>query len=542
MSERAHDVRRRRRPVGLAAWLLLCLALALWARISEPGGDRGLVNVLTMLAAVLAALGVYLWFVLASGRGRRVRGAVLLGVPALLVAAGYLVRIEGVSGDIVPEFRWRSGARPAPAPPPETAPTEAAPVDLARTTPADFPGFLGAGRDGRVDVRLDPDWEARPPECLWRAPIGAGWSGFAVVNGWAVTMEERPSQVPGVEGEELTSCRNVTTGELAWTRAAPGHFTHFLGGPGPRATPTIAGGRVYTLGALGRLSCLDGATGRVLWEKDLLAEYGVTPEDERANVQYGRANSPLVVGEMLVVPAGGNAGARQAGLAAFDARTGAPLWEGPPRQISFSSPRLATLAGVEQLLIVNEDTLSGHDPASGRLLWEHPWPGVTSANANVSQAVPVPPDRVFVSKGYGGGAALLRLVPLGNGGFEVRELWHDPRVLRTKLSNVVVHAGFVYGLDDGTLECVELESGRRVWKEGRYGHGQLLLAGEHLLVVSEDGEVLLLAPRPERPDAVLGRFQALHGKTWNNPALYREFLVVRNAEEAAVWRLPLGGG
>ena len=137
------------------------------------------------------------------------------------------------------------------------------------------------------------------------------------------------------------------------------------------------------------------------------------------------------------------------------------------------------------------------------------------------------------------GALLVELVARADGTFDVRELWRDKRILRTKFTNVVLHGGHAYGLDEGILECVELASGRVLWKEGRYGHGQILLAGELLLVVAEEGEVLLIAARPDRANEVLGRFQALEGKTWNNPALAGELLVVRNAEEMAVWRLAL---
>ncbi len=525
--------RRRRAPLGLWLWLLLCLGLAVWVRYADPAGDRGIAHLLTALAFALAALVLFPWFVLRSGFSRRSRLGTLVAVVGGAAAFVALVRIEGVSGELVPSLTWRLGgggdaARLVPS-------ASRASVDLRSTTPFDFPGFLGARRAATVTgVALERDWRRHPPELLWRRAIGAGWSGFAVVNGWAATMEQ-------LCDDEVVSLQSIETGALAWTRGASGHYRHFMGGEGPRSTPTIDGGLVYALGALGRLSCLEGATGRVLWERDLLADQGVTAEEERANVQYGRANSPLVAGERLIVPAGGNPGKRQAGLVAYDKRTGAILWESAPRQVSYSSPVLATLAGVEQVLIVNEDSLSGHDPATGRMLWEHPWPGSSSANASVSQAVPVSQDRVLVSKGYGGGALCLRLVPRDDGSFATEELWRDGRLLRTKFTNVVIHEGFVYGLDDGMLECVALETGERAWKEGRYGHGQILLAGDLLLVLAEEGEVLLVDPRPDRPNEVLGRFQALEGKTWSNPALYRDLLAVRNAEQAAVWRLSLRG-
>ena len=151
----------------------------------------------------------------------------------------------------------------------------------------------------------------------------------------------------------------------------------------------------------------------------------------------------------------------------------------------------------------------------------------------------VAPNRVFVSKGYGLGGALLELTPRTDGTMAVDEVWANARVLRTKFSNVTVYDGHIYGLSDGILECVDLETGERVWKHGRYHHGQILRVQDLLIVLSEDGEVFLVEATPERRDNVLGQFQALSGKTWNNFALYGPYLVVRNGEEAAVFRLPL---
>lgn len=525
-----------------ARWLLFLAGaplLFVGLRALDPVGDRGMANVLGFFAALLYALlwlGLFLW---RGGLDARGRVRLLAGLLAAGAIAALLVRVDGFHGDMIPILSWRAGPAPAAELPPDSAAARpdsasaaAGTVDLARTSAADFPGFLGPTRDGRVAVALAVDWTARPPRRLWRAPIGAGWSGFAVVNGWALTLEQAGD-------EELVSARSLATGAVAWTRRWRARYEHVLGGDGPRSTPAIAGGRVVVLGASGHLACLAGSDGTVLWEHELQAEYGVAPEEEAAWLQYGRANSPLVVGARVIVPVGGDPAVKQAGLVAFDLASGAVLWEGPGRAISYSSPALGVLGGGEQVLIVNEDTLSGHELATGRILWEHPWPGSSSGDANVSQAVPLEGERVFVSKGYGGGGLLLALERGVEGGFAVRELWHEPRILRTKFTNVVRHGGFLYGLDDGRLECVELASGQRRWKDGAYGHGQLLLAGEHLVVVSEEGEVLCVEASPERPNAVLGRFSALEGKCWGTPALAGAVLVLRNAEECAAWELPL---
>ena len=527
--------RARRRRHWPSWWYRLILALPLLTILYVRTGDvadQGLANVITFLLTLLFLLLAIPWLVFFSAYPRSIRFGLPLAGMAAIVLFFTLFTYRGVDGSLLPRFAFRYAGEPAPAGPAGSA-LAADGIDLRSAGADDFPGFLGADRSGVVSgVRPARDWNASPPQQLWRRPIGAGWSGFAVVNGYAVTMEQRGD-------DEVVSASSARTGEPVWSHAIPGRFTHPLGGVGPRSTPAIDDGRVYALGARGRLVCLDGATGRLLWEKDLLQEYGVTPEQEFENVQYGRSNSPLIAGDLLIIPAGGNPGERIASLAAFDKRTGEMIWEAGERQISFSSPRLATLAGVEQILIVNEDTMSGHDPATGTVLWETPWPGKTSANASASQAVPVPPDRVFVSKGYGEGSKLVRLSARPDGCCDVTEVWREPRVLRTKFTQVVIRGRHVYGLSDGTLECAALESGERIWKEGRYGHGQILGAGDLLLILSESGELSLVEPTPDEPNRVLGSIQALDGLTWNNLALAGDLLLVRNGHEAAAYRLPL---
>lgn len=524
--------KRRTPPPWLYLVLAAALASVLWMQLGDPLGDRGLANALSFIALASAALIGWLWLVLFSAHRPLVRAGVGLGTLGLLAAAASTLRIEGFSGTLIPSFGLRSAApRTFPASHEPAMETAASAVDLSTTTPADFPGFLGPARDGTVPgVRLARSWEDRPPELLWRRPVGAGWSGFAVVNGVAVTLEQRGTL-------ETVAAYDVRTGSPLWTHDHPGHFEHFLGGDGPRSTPTIDGGRVYALGVQGLLVCLDGTDGQLIWRHDLLEEFDMSPELEAKTVAYGRSNSPLVVGDLLIVPAGGNAEERQSGLVAYDKQDGVLRWRGPPRQISFASPTHTTLLGVDQILTVNEASVSGHDPADGRLLWEYAWPGTTATNASVSQAVPLAPDHVLVSKGYGGGAALLRLVPRNNG-FSAEPVWRERRSLRTKFTNVVVREGHAYGLSDGILECVDLEDGSRDWKEGRYGHGQLLLVDDLLLVLGEEGDLILVEARSDR-HVQLARISALEGKTWNNPALYGDILVVRNSTEAAAYRLPL---
>lgn len=413
-------------------------------------------------------------------------------------------------------------------------------VDLTTRGPLDFPQFLGPGRTASIDgVILDPNWAARPPVPVWRHPVGAAWSAFAIVNSYAVTLEQR--------GEyETVSLYSAESGTELWshrTRARYQNPEWPQAGIGPRSTPTIDEGRVYALGATGRLVCLDGANGALIWEHDLLAESGQTAETEQQYIPFGRSASPLVARNLVIVPVGGRPGhASLVSLAAFDKRTGKKVWTAGTRQISMSSPALMTLAGVEQIVVVNEDAVTGHDLETGTLLWEQAWEGNTQGPTNVAQAMPVSGNRFFVSRSYSGGSAVYEVSAATDGTLTTREVWKSSRVMRTRFTNVAIRDGHAYGLSDGILECINLENGQRVWKTGRYGHGQVLLVGDLVLVQTEDGEVVVVEASPRTGGEVLGRFAALEGTSWNNLALYGSLLLVRNASEAAAYRLPLAPG
>ncbi len=521
---------------GRIVWLLLLAAIGgiVWMQTADAFGDRGSANAFSMMLGFLAVVIWLLWFLLASGQAWWKR----LGLIAVLVALGYgfdtFYRFEDVSGNFIPSFVSRSAEAPDRLL--DRLRTAAGGgVDLQTTTAEDFPQFLGPGRDLKVDrVRLARDWETTAPAPVWRQGIGAGWSGFSVVNGYALTMEQRGE-------EELVTCYDAATGEVRWTHSTTARYEVAIAGTGPRATPTVHEGIVYTQGATGILVALDGATGEVVWQKDLLAEYGMSPEKEAVELPYGRSGSPLITGDLVIVPGGGPAGRPPVSLVAFDKRTGEKVWEGGDQQISCSSPAYAVLEGVPQILIVNESSASGHAAATGKVLWRHEREGRSNANANVSQAVAIPPNRVFLSKGYALGAELIELVPRGDGTFDTETVWQDSRVMRTKLTNVAIKDGYVYGLSDGILECIELATGERRWKGGRYKHGQILLVGDLLLVLAESGEMFLVEATPNAKNNVLGRFQAIEGKTWNNFALYGSKLLVRNGEEAACYEMPLAG-
>ena len=486
-----------------------------------------------MASTFLAVAVLLVWLAFRSGHSSAVRWTPLV---VMLAAGGAWIathRIDHVTGELglVWSLRWEKHPDQTLAIPRVTTSGHSVPLD--QTTEDDFPQFLGPTRTASIDrLSLARDWTKQPPRQLWEHSIGAGHSGFVVVNGFAVTMEQRGD-------EELVTCYDALTGDAKWSHAVNARHATVLGGIGPRSTPTINEGRVYALGATGVLRCLDGSNGKLLWTRDIMAECGTSVAEDLENVYWGRAASPLVVDNLVIVPGGGPNAGPWISLLAFDKVSGKLVWKGGNRQISYSSPAVAVLGGVRQIIIVNESSITGHDPLNGEVLWEHPFEGSSKRNANNSQVVPVGDDRLFVSKGYTGGATLFQVNRDDKGNWNADStIWMKTNVLKTKFTNVAVFHAFVYGLSDGILECAELNTGKRRWKKGHYGHGQILRVGDLLLVESEEGEIALVAASPDAFNE-LGRFEAIQGQTWNTLCLWGRHILVRNSEQAACWELPL---
>ncbi|MCZ6678621.1 MAG: PQQ-binding-like beta-propeller repeat protein, partial [Candidatus Poribacteria bacterium] len=235
-------------------------------------------------------------------------------------------------------------------------------------------------------------------------------------------------------------------------------------------------------------------------------------------------------GDLVVVSAGGPDGQS---LVAYHKDTGERVWSGGSDPAGYSSPQIATLADIPQILIFNRGNVVAHHPHTGQILWQHPWPNTEC----VAQPVPLPGDRVFVSTGYGISCKLFQIQRNENDSLQVSLVWETPR-LKAKFTNVVHRDGYIYGLDDGVLVCLDINDGQRKWKRGRYGHGQLILVDDLLLIQAESGDILLVEADPTEHKEV-ARFAALEGKTWNNPALAGPYLLVRNDREAACYELPL---
>jgi outer membrane protein assembly factor BamB len=456
--------------------------------------------------------------------GRRLsagpRRAVLAASILLACGAWALVRTGGITSNAGSELAWRwsqtaeerllalGGNEP-------TARALAPAATAAAETGADWPGFRGAERDGiaRGGVRIATDWKAQPPVELWRRPIGPGWSSFAVGGDRLYTQEQRGEH-------EVVACYSVTSGEPLWIHRDAARFYESNGGAGPRGTPALSGGRVYTLGATGILNALKADDGSVVWTRNAAAD------TKTKTPGWGYSGSPLVIDDLVVVAAGGT-------LAAYNRDTGEPRWFGPKADCCYSSPQRVTLGGVTQIVLMNGPGAVGVAPADGRVLWQYSLP---TGGRIVQPALTADGDLLLAQ---GEGADLYRVaVAQGEGGWKVEERWTSDG-LKPYFSDFVVHKGHAYGFDNGEIACIDLKDGAHRWDGGSYGSGQLVLLPEQdvLLVVSEQGELALVGATPER-FAELARFPAIKGKTWNHPVVAGVRLLVRNGEEMAAFRLP----
>ncbi|MCE9605015.1 MAG: PQQ-like beta-propeller repeat protein [Planctomycetia bacterium] len=393
--------------------------------------------------------------------------------------------------------------------------------------------FLGPGRNGIYTERhgkLARDWSKTPPREVWRKKVGEGCSSFAIAGKYGFTQEQTEDKA-----SEQVTCYDLTDGKLQWVHSDSPGYDWILGGLGPRATPTFHKGKLYALGSAGLLNCFDAATGNVLWSHNIVAEY------EAPTPQWGRSSSPLIVdtkahGEIVVVSAGGDQGRS---LVAYGIADGRPVWHAGDEPTGYATPQLVTLGGVPQIVIVNFQTVAGHDPETGAVLWKYTdWNG---SQPKVPQTIVVDDRRVFISAGYTVGCRMLEVTKEPSGEWKVDELW-KATTLKPKFMNPIARDGVVYGLDDGAfLVCVALSDGKLKWRSKRgadYGHGQVILVDDLLIVQSEKGDVALVEAEPNKFEE-LGRFTALpEGRTWNVPVLWGKYLLVRNNKEAACYELP----
>jgi hypothetical protein len=504
----------------LGALALMIVALFATSRLLHESIATGAMGMLfPILAVPVLSLAFVAWALISRRYSDRLRHVSM--VVTILVACGVwtLLRTGGFTGNFENDLKWRWSKTPEERLLAQGAnePVAGSPAPAAANKGVDWPGFRGPERDGVIrGVRIETNWSRLPPVQMWRQPIGPGWSSFAVHGDVLYTQEQRGD-------DEVVACYQLSTGEPVWRHRDAVRFWESNGGAGPRATPTLSNGRVYTFGATGVLNALDAANGTVAWTRNVAA-------DTKTKVPgWGFSSSPLVVGDVVIIAASGK-------LVGYDVASGNPRWFGPAHGGSYSSPHRLTIDGVTQILLLSAAGATSVTPDNGTLLWEYAWPGVT-----IVQPAFIAEGDILISTGSGGGGIGARRLAITRrpSGWTVQERW-SASGLKPYFNDLVVHKGHAYGFDGSILACMGLEDGKRKWKDGRYGNGQLALLFDQdvLLVLSEEGEVALVGANPDG-FSEHARFQAIAGKTWNHPVLVGDALLVRNSQEMAAFRLSL---
>jgi outer membrane protein assembly factor BamB len=477
------------------------------------------------IPSAIAAFALALVFVSRKLTFHRTTFAVL--VSFLVASFSALLKNEGAAGDFSFGYTWRW------APTSEEAflasrQTDVAPgseetSDVRQPTADSFkdpqwPGFRGPIRDGiqRGQV-FASDWNANPPTEKWRILVGPAWSSFAVADSFLVTQEQRGE-------EETVVCYDGESGREVWATEIQSRFFDALGGLGPRATPTIDNGNVYAMGAAGWLVKLSGDNGSLVWKKDLGELTGQKPP------MWGYSCSPVVHDGLVVVHA---AGPDDKGIVAFDTETGEVRWSVPANKDSYSSLHLTKFLGSEQLVFLGANGASFLDPTTGETILEHKF---EIMGYRAVQPAVVDADHLFFTNETDG-SRLIQLTKTDSG-LESTEVWTS-RDIKPDFNDFAIHKGHIYGFDGPMFVCVNLEDGKRTWKKGRYGKGQMILLADSnlVLVISEKGELVLLEANPSE-HRELFKIKALEGKTWNHPVVVGDRLYLRNATEAVCYELP----
>ncbi len=383
---------------------------------------------------------------------------------------------------------------------------------------ADWPQFLGPTRNGvSTETGLAASWDKNGPPVLWSVPVGEGYSAPAIVGDRLILFHRQGD-------EEVVECLDAATGRSRWKHASPTRYRDDFGkGDGPRSTPTIADGRVYTLGADGQLTCLELETGKKVWDRALNDDYQV-PKGF-----FGVATSPLVEGDLVLV----NVGSRQAGIVALAKDTGKEVWKATNHEASYSSPVAATIDGIRQVFFFTREGIVALDPKTGKVRFNLHFR--SRMNASVNAAAPVVAgDLVLFTASYGTGAVVLRIK---KDGFE--EVWKSDEVLSSHYNTPIVHDGFLYGSDGrqeqgARLRCVELATGKVRWTKDDFGCASMILADGKLFVLTEAGDLVLVRPTPEGYRE-LARATVLTGPCRADLALSNGRLYGRDNKKLVCW-------
>lgn len=481
--------------------------------VSIATANMGLMYI--MFAFPVVCIALVIWAALTKKATLKTRRVSMLLTIILTSGFWIFLRTDGMTGDAKHKLNWR-WAETSEERILEKTTGESL---LARTDSAliyiepEWPGFRGKDRNGIVHgLKISSDWSVSPPIELWRRPVGPGCSSMAIGGNYIYTHEQL--------GEyETVSCYTLTGGSPVWRHRDKARFYDSHAGPGPRSTPALANGRLYTLGGTGILNAIDATNGHLLWSRKAAEETGTEIRT------WGICGSPIYTDSLVIVSLSGR-------MAAYTSITGEQVWTGEDGGSGYSSPQLVTLCNVRQVLLMCETGLVSVDPATGKTIWSYSWP----LSDRVLQPAQIDGTDLLIDEEYKN----VKRIHISNDskGWKAGDVWTTPEI-KMLYNDFVVHKGYAYGFDGPSMACVNLANGKRTWRGERYRGFQILLADQDvILVLTEKGELALVSADPSK-FTELSRIQVLKGKTWNHPAISGDILVVRNSEEMAAYRLPV---
>ena len=384
-----------------------------------------------------------------------------------------------------------------------------------RDTSENWNQFRGPERNGHIPTQtVSIDW-TKPPKTRWSATCGLGHSSIITSGKLAITMEQDQDQ-------EILIARSFDDGAEIWRLAEKTKWHDMLSGTGPRSTPTLHNGKIYALFSNGRLSCVDASTGNVEWSIQVTPESYEFPE-------WGLAISPLIWNDMIILSLGGEKSA----VKAYSINSGEQVWQSEVAgKAVYLSPEVLRLLDEDHLIVSLVGKIVSLNPKNGKTLWEKPWK-IFMNNAQIVQPIAVSNDSILLAAGYGKGAECFTIArDEESKKYRVQSSWKS-KDLKAKFSNPILKDGYLYGLSENLLVCLEAKTGKLMWRGKKYSYGRILLVDQKLLILGHSGVLSVIDATPEEFREISSRQLLSDARCWNGPAFVNGYLLARNGEQIA---------
>ena len=379
----------------------------------------------------------------------------------------------------------------------------------------DWNQFRGPERNGHIPTtNLPVDWKSSP-KTRWSTSCGSGHSSIVTHGNLVITIEQ-------VGEQESLIARNLEDGTEAWKVTEPTKWHDMLSGTGPRSTPTIHDGKIYSLFSNGLLACVEASNGSVNWRIKTIPDDYDFPD-------WGLSISPLIWNDMIILNLGGETSAAKA----YSLDTGKEIWSSEiAGKGVYLSPEILTILNEEHLIIALEGKIASLNPSNGETLWTKPWK-IFMNNAQIVQPIQASKNSFILAAGYGKGAECFNISKDSeNNSYRVETSWKS-KDLKAKFSNPVLKDGYLYGLSENLLVCLEAKTGKLMWRGKKYSYGRILLDDKHLLILGHSGVFSVIEASPDDFREISSQQLLSDARCWNGPAFVNGYLLARNGEQIA---------